>query len=37
MEQIEGLAAFEKANWLNRRCRSIVHSVFEKLTFVKCE
>ncbi len=37
MEQIEGLAAFEKANWLNRRCRSIVHSVFEKLSYGQLE
>lgn len=37
MEQIEGLAAFEKANWLDRRCRSIVHSVFEKLSYGQLE
>jgi cyclopropane-fatty-acyl-phospholipid synthase len=37
MEQIEDLAVFEKANWLDKRCRSIVHSVFEKLSYGQLE
>jgi cyclopropane-fatty-acyl-phospholipid synthase len=37
MENIEDLAVFEKANWLDKRCRSIVHSVFEKLSYGQLE
>jgi cyclopropane-fatty-acyl-phospholipid synthase len=37
MEHVEGIAVFEKANWLDKRCRSIVHSVFEKLSYGQLE
>jgi cyclopropane-fatty-acyl-phospholipid synthase len=33
MEHIEGIRVLEKASWLENRCRSIVHSVFAKLTY----
>jgi cyclopropane-fatty-acyl-phospholipid synthase len=33
MEHIEGVRVLEKASWLENRCRSIVHSVFAKLTY----
>jgi cyclopropane-fatty-acyl-phospholipid synthase len=37
MENIEDFAVFETANWLDKRCRSIVHSVFEKLNYGQLE
>jgi cyclopropane-fatty-acyl-phospholipid synthase len=37
MEQTEGLRVLKSANWLEKRCRSIVHSVFEKLTYGQLE
>jgi cyclopropane-fatty-acyl-phospholipid synthase len=33
MEQIESVRVLKPANWLDKRCRSMVHSVFEKLTY----
>lgn len=37
MEGIEGLRVLKKANWLDKRCRSIVHSIFEKLSYGQLE
>lgn len=37
MEQIEGLRVLKPINWLDKSCRSIVHSVFEKLSYGQLE
>ena len=37
MEQVEGIRALKTASWFDKRCRSIVHSVFEKLQYGKLE
>lgn len=37
MEQVEGIRALKTASWFDKRCRSIVHSVFEKLHYGKLE
>ncbi|MFT5758360.1 MAG: cyclopropane-fatty-acyl-phospholipid synthase [Alteromonadaceae bacterium] len=37
MEHIEGIRVLEKASWLEKRCRSIVHSVFEKISYGQLE
>lgn len=37
MEQVEGIRSLETASWFNKRCRSIVHSVFEKLNYGQIE
>jgi len=33
MEQIDNLCLLKTANWLDKRCRALVHSVFSKLTY----
>ncbi|TYK66202.1 SAM-dependent methyltransferase [Colwellia echini] len=37
MEQVEKITAFKTANWLDNRCRSIVHGVFKKLSYGQLE
>lgn len=37
MEQIEALNISKKMNWLDKRCRAIVHAVFEKITYGQLE
>ena len=37
MEQVEGLRILKAASWFDKRCRSIIHSVFEKLTYGQLE
>ena len=37
MEQIETISLLETANWLDRRCRSLIHAVFTKLTYGQLE
>mgnify|MGYP000333135643 CR=1 FL=1 len=37
MEQVEDINILNTASWFDKRCRSIVHSVFEKLTYGKLE
>ena len=37
MEQIEGLRTLKEANWLDKRCRALVHSVFSKLSYGELE
>ena len=33
MEQIDNLCLLKAANWLDKRCRTLVHAVFSKLTY----
>lgn len=33
MEQIDNLCLLKNANWIDKRCRSLVHSVFSKLSY----
>lgn len=33
MERVEGIRMLKTASWFDKRCRSIVHSVFEKLHY----
>lgn len=37
MEQVSGLTIKKQANWLDKRCRSLVFSVFSKLEFGQIE
>jgi len=37
MESIEGMRVLKNPNWLDKSCRSIVHSVFEKITYGQLE
>ena len=37
MEQVEGVKILKTASWFDKRCRSIVHAVFEKLSYGKLE
>ena len=37
MEQIEDISVTKKLNWLDKRCRSIVHSVFSKFDYGQLE
>jgi len=37
MEQVEGVSVLKKATWLDQRCRSIVYSIFEKLSYGQLE
>ena len=37
MEQVEDIRRLKKASWFDKRCRSIVHAVFEKLTYGQLE
>lgn len=37
MEQIESVGVLTPANWLDKRCRALVHSVFNKLTYGQLE
>ena len=37
MEQIEKINLLKKANWIDRRCRTLVHTVFNKLTYGQLE
>jgi cyclopropane-fatty-acyl-phospholipid synthase len=37
VEQVSGLKINRPANWLDKRCRSLVHSVFAKLKFDQIE
>jgi cyclopropane-fatty-acyl-phospholipid synthase len=37
MESIEGMRVLKNPNWLDNSCRSIVHSVFEKITYGQLE
>jgi cyclopropane-fatty-acyl-phospholipid synthase len=37
MEQIEDIRVLKEANWLDKRCRTLVHSVFSKLTYGELE
>jgi cyclopropane-fatty-acyl-phospholipid synthase len=37
MEQIGSVRTLESANWLDKRCRSLVHSVFSKLSYGELE
>jgi cyclopropane-fatty-acyl-phospholipid synthase len=37
MEQIEGVITLKEANWLDKRCRTLVHSVFSKLSYGELE
>lgn len=37
MEQIDNICHLNDANWLDKRCRSLVHSVFSKLTYGQLE
>lgn len=37
MEQIQGLVTSKAPSWVDKSCRSIVHSVFEKLTYGQLE
>jgi cyclopropane-fatty-acyl-phospholipid synthase len=37
MEQVEELNILKKASWFDKRCRSIVHTVFSKLTYGQLE
>jgi cyclopropane-fatty-acyl-phospholipid synthase len=37
MEQIEGVRVLKEANWLDKRCRSLVLGVFAKLTYGQLE
>ncbi|GAA5134610.1 class I SAM-dependent methyltransferase [Thalassotalea piscium] len=37
MEQIEVVGVLTPANWLDKRCRALVHSVFNKLTYGQLE
>jgi cyclopropane-fatty-acyl-phospholipid synthase len=37
MEQVESVSVLKKASWLDQRCRSIVYSIFDKLTYGQLE
>jgi len=37
MEQVEGVSVLKKATWLDQRCRSIVYSILDKLTYGQLE
>jgi cyclopropane-fatty-acyl-phospholipid synthase len=37
MEQVQGIRMLKTASWFDKRCRSIVHSVFEKINYGKLE
>jgi cyclopropane-fatty-acyl-phospholipid synthase len=37
MEQIEGVRTLQTANWIDKRCRDMVHSVFSKLSYGELE
>ena len=37
MEQIQGAVTPKSANWFDKRCRTIVHSVFNKLSYGQLE
>ncbi|GHE81356.1 SAM-dependent methyltransferase [Thalassotalea profundi] len=37
MEQIESMSVLASAKWFDKRCRSLVHSVFEKLSYGQLE
>jgi cyclopropane-fatty-acyl-phospholipid synthase len=37
MEQIQKINILQTANWFDKRCRSLVHSVFAKLTYGQLE
>ena len=37
MEQIENICVLAQATWFDKRCRSLVHSVFEKITYGQLE
>lgn len=37
MEQIEGVRVVKSASWFDKRCRTLVHSVFSKLTYGQLE
>lgn len=37
MEQVDNITLLKTANWLDKRCRSLVHSVFAKLTYGQLE
>lgn len=37
MEQVESISVLHRSNWLEKRCRSIVHRAFEKLTYGQLE
>lgn len=37
MQHIEEINLLTKANWLDKRCRALVHSVFSKLTYGQLE
>ena len=37
MEKIEGVRKVKEANWLDKRCRTLEHSVFSKLSYGELE
>ena len=37
MEQVEGVSVLKEATWLDQRCRSIVYSILDKLTYGQLE
>ena len=37
MEYVKSIKILKKSSWFNKRCRSVVHSVFEKITYGKLE
>ena len=37
MEKIEGVRTVKEATWLDKRCRTLVHSVFSKLSYGELE
>ncbi|MEW6990985.1 class I SAM-dependent methyltransferase [Colwelliaceae bacterium 6441] len=37
MEQVEAIRHLKSANWLDKRCRSIVHAIFDKLSYGQIE
>ncbi|MBU2872106.1 cyclopropane-fatty-acyl-phospholipid synthase family protein [Colwellia sp. E2M01] len=37
MEQVERMTELKTANWLDKRCRTIVHAVFKKLSYGQLE